>query len=590
MEANLLSFTLFIKKEYLCEYMEQLRKLTEAEILELTAAGNSSKDWSGVYVSGDFRPSQIVGSCISGRLILGSGATILYSTVSDYELAAGARVERVGLLECRHRSSFGVGVEVCAVNENAGRSILLSDELTAQIAYMDVFMRADMAVHEALSEMTRSRAQQISSQMGYVGEGSVLRCCRIVREARLAAGVIVEGASLLENVSLLDGCYVGVDVKCRNAVIAQGARIDTGATLNNCFIGENSHVASGFTAVESLIFSSCELENGEACAIFAGPHTVSHHKSSLLIAGAFSFFNAGSGTNQSNHLFKAGAVHQAIHPRGCKFASNAYVMAPSCEGAFTMVMGRHYAHHDTYLLPFSYLVEGNGRSELLPARALLSYGTRRDQAKWPQRDRREYRRDIVDYHQFNPYLLWLAIEGKRELERLLVHEPEAAEYEYNGVWIRNAALRRGIELYSLYIDVALVAALSGGQAAQKPSVQRWIDLGGAYFTLQSVEGVMQDIVSCRFSSLQQLQQALLSKHDPEAGMKALAMEYLGLQSVEEALLAELKLKSEQAALALEKWILEDRIKDESAKMAVGYGFDYDDAEKAMQDFRNVRKL
>ena len=42
-----------------------------------------------------------------------------------------------------------------------------------------------------------------------------------------------------------------------------------------------------------------------------GPYTVSHHKSSLLIAGMFSFFNAGSGSNQSNHLFKSGAVHQA---------------------------------------------------------------------------------------------------------------------------------------------------------------------------------------------------------------------------------------------------------------------------------------
>ena len=95
----------------------------------------------------------------------------------------------------------------------------------------------------------------------------------------------------------------------------------------------------GFTAAESLFSPNSHCENGEAASIFAGPYTVSHHKSSLLIAGMFSFFNAGSGSNQSNHLFKSGAVHQAVHLRGCKFASSAYIMSPALEGAFTMVMG-----------------------------------------------------------------------------------------------------------------------------------------------------------------------------------------------------------------------------------------------------------
>ena len=71
----------------------------------------------------------------------------------------------------------------------------------------------------------------------------------------------------------------------------------------------------------------------------------------------FSFFNAGSGTNQSNHLFKCGAVHQAVHRRGCKFASGAYVMSPAIEGVYTMIMGRHTHHHDTSVFPFPDLLE-----------------------------------------------------------------------------------------------------------------------------------------------------------------------------------------------------------------------------------------
>jgi len=121
-------------------------------------------------------------------------------------------------------------------------------------------------------------------------------------------------------------------------------------------VGESCRLDKGFTAAESLFFANCHCENGEAASIFAGPYTVSHHKSSLLIAGMFSFFNAGSGSNQSNHLFKSGAVHQAVHLRGCKFASGAYIMSPAIEGAFTMVKGNHADHHDTAIFPYSYLM------------------------------------------------------------------------------------------------------------------------------------------------------------------------------------------------------------------------------------------
>lgn len=68
-------------------------------------------------------------------------------------------------------------------------------------------------------------------------------------------------------------------------------------------------IEKGFTAHDSLVFSNCSLENGEACALFAGPYTVSMHKSSLLIGCQTSFMNAGSGTNQSNHMYKLGPVH-----------------------------------------------------------------------------------------------------------------------------------------------------------------------------------------------------------------------------------------------------------------------------------------
>ena len=112
-----------------------------------------------------------------------------------------------------------------------------------------------------------------------------------------------------------------------------------------------------FSALHSLFFANSEGLLGEACHVFAGPYTLTHHKSTLLIAGYYSFFNAGSGTNQSNHMYKMGPVHQGIMQRGCKTSSDAYLLWPAHIGAFTMVMGRHYHHANISHLPFSYLLE-----------------------------------------------------------------------------------------------------------------------------------------------------------------------------------------------------------------------------------------
>ena len=58
---------------------------------------------------------------------------------------------------------------------------------------------------------------------------------------------------------------------------------------------------------------------------FAGPYKVTHHKSTLLIAGMFSFMNAGSGSNQSNHMYKLGPIHQGTLERGAKTTSDSYI-------------------------------------------------------------------------------------------------------------------------------------------------------------------------------------------------------------------------------------------------------------------------
>lgn len=570
-----------------------MRRLTHTEIEAVKALGNYAEDWSEVYVSEDFRPEQLQQSRLSGRVELASEARIIGSTVANYRIGERTLIEQVTSLQCRHRSTFGNGVKVATMNENGGRTVKICDTLSAQVAYMMALYRHRPQLIEALEKLVDQVAEERADTLGTVGTDCTLRGARFIREMRIGNHVTVDGASILENGSLCDDCHIGVDVKAYDFIVAEGARIANGVTLEHCFVGESCILDKGFTAAESLFFANSHCENGEAASIFAGPYTVSHHKSSLLIAGMFSFFNAGSASNQSNHLFKSGAVHQAIHPRGCKFASGAYIMAPAAEGAFTMVMGHHSRHHDTSAFPYSYLLEREERTFLLPAVNLTSYGTVRDLEKWPQRDRRQVMRDVINFEAHNPYTtgsMMRAVEILHSLEEL---NPDSPVYSYNRVQIRAAALQRGITLYNRAIVASLGMMLARGTTeAHYNGSGRWVDMAGQYIAKTVVERLLDSIERGEITSLTAIDNELrvFAIHYDDYAHSWAEQVYASLlghlptdEEIREAI--EAGRNAQEKMLHLTEI---DRKRDYAPEMAVGYGIDGESSEERISDFRQVR--
>ena len=169
-----------------------------------------------------------------------------------------------------------------------------------------------------------------------------------------------------------------------------------------------------------MFFANTEAFHGEAVAVFGGPYTVTHHKSTLLIAGMYSFFNAGSGMNQSNHMYKLGPVHQGIVERGSKTGSSAYMLWPCRVGAYTAIMVKNLGNFDTSDFPFSYINVDHEKSILTPGMNLFTVGTRRDSEKWPNRDKRKDpdKLDLINFDLFSPYIIEKVVTASRTLKEL----------------------------------------------------------------------------------------------------------------------------------------------------------------------------
>ena len=626
----------------------EYQSLSSEQIARLEAQGCTCSDWSKVKVTSDFDTDTVRLAHLSGQIRLGcfakdvsffgginrragiSDVTLhnciiannvfinhVKNYIANYIIEEDAVIDNIDVLAVEGESSFGNGIEVTVVNEAGGREIPIYDRLSAHTAYVLAFYRHRTRVIENLQKMIQDYTRSVTSSMGVVGKGASILNSRSLKNVRIGPAAVIECASRLENGSINscpeDPVYIGPSAFAEDFIVSSGAKISDGTMISKCFVGQSTELSKQYSAENSVFFANCGGFHGEACAIFAGPFTVTHHKSTLLIAGLFSFLNAGSGTNQSNHMYKLGPVHQGIVERGSKTGSDSYILWPAKVGAFTVVMGRHYRNSDTSDLPFSYLIEHEDESILVPGVNLRSVGTVRDARKWPNRDKRKNpdKLDLINFKLLSPYTIQKMLDGRRLLKELKATSGETSEYyTYNSVKIGKNTLEKGIDLYetgiSKFIGNCLINRLQNRQInaiddlrkTLKPESEigagKWFDIAGLFAPAEVIEKMLDDIENNIITSLEQVEQAFTSMHEnyplyewtwASDVLKELAGKTL--DEITPADVIELVNEWKNAVINLDNQLYLDAGKEFAATAQTGYGLNGDLVTK-LADFTAVR--
>jgi NDP-sugar pyrophosphorylase family protein len=546
--------------------MRTFRGLTAEEISALQANMCTASDWTDVEVSEDFSPCYIKYVRFSGKVRLGSFnkeftlsggirkhsgiyfATLHNVTVGDdccienvknyianYTIGDRTFIENVDIILADGVSSFGNGVSVSVLNETGGCEVVIFDRLTAHMAYIMTQHRERPLLVGNLRKMVEAYVGQVSSATGSIGNDVIIADAGYLKNVRVGDWCKIEGASKLKNGSInsnqADPVHIGVGVVADDFIICSGSSVEDGVTLSRCFVGQACRLGHNYSASDSLFFSNCQGENGEACAIFAGPYTVTHHKSTLLIAGMFSFMNAGSGSNQSNHMYKLGPIHHGKLERGAKTASDSYILWPAKVGAFSLVMGRHVNHQDTSDLPFSYLIEQLSTTYIMPGANLKSVGTIRDAKKWPQRDRRRDpdKLDFINFNLLSPYTIQKMLNGCKILNDLKKVSGENSDtYSYQSCKIKHSSLTKGLKYYGMAIDkflgnslITRLMSFEFSDLAQLRSSLKsdagygdgnWVDLSGLIAPENAVDELLNAIERGSLNDVAQLNHCFADLH------------------------------------------------------------------------------
>jgi NDP-sugar pyrophosphorylase family protein len=626
------------------------RALTESEIRQLENQMCYCADWNNFSVTDGFNPKTVQNSRFYGIIIIGNQKNIIKlfggikqqagiynsilhnvtignncyinnvkSHISNYTIGDNVIINNVQMIATDGKNSFGNGQKISVLDESGGRQIMMYDNLSAQMAYIMTLYRHRPKLISTLENIISDYSASKSFVRGYIGQHSQIINSGSLKNIWFGEYLVIDGARSLENGTIVSNqespVLIGNNVILKHFIIQTGSSITDGVILNNCFVGQGCELGKNYSAENSVFFANCQGFHGEACSIFAGPFTVTHHKSTLLIAGMYSFLNAGSGSNQSNHMYKLGPIHQGIVERGSKTTSDSYLLWPAKIGPFTLVMGRHYKNSDTSDMPFSYLIEHDDKSWLVPGVNLRSVGTIRDAMKWPKRDTRKGQNkiDCINFNLLSPYTIQKMVKALKILENLKsVSGSSSEEFIYNNTSISQSSLNRGIQLYNIginkFLGNSIITRLFKIELNNIEDMRQrllpdcetgkgdWIDLSGLIAPKEEVSKLLDSIENCEITTLEEIQLKLKKLHDSYYNIEwnwttDLLKWKLGkpIEEITSKDIVKILKQWKKSVLDLDQMLYDDAKKEFQLSSMTGFGID-GDIKTRQADFEIVRGI
>ena len=219
------------------------RKLTPVEIKKLIANNNTADNWQHVEVADPFDVSLVRNCKFFGWVRIGKleacflefhavrmQVGLYNSTIISCDFGDNVVVENVNNLshyiigdECilanvhemgtTNYAKFGNGVikegedeniriwlEIC--NENAGRKIIPFNGMLPGDAWMWRRNRDNHPLQTKFKEFTESKFDKLRGYYGKVGEKTVIKSCRIIKDVWIGSHAYIKGANKLKNLTI----------------------------------------------------------------------------------------------------------------------------------------------------------------------------------------------------------------------------------------------------------------------------------------------------------------------------------------------------------------------------------------------------
>jgi hypothetical protein len=567
------------------------RKLRPNEIKKLLANNNTSTNWEQVEVADPFDASLIshcrfygwvrigqleaiflefhdvripVGLYNSSIISCDLGNNVVVSNVnylSHYIIGSEVIITNVNEMEVSGHSKFGNGIvkkgekesvriwlELC--NENAGRSILPFDGILPGDAYLWTRYRQDEQLMEKFKLFTEKRFDDRRGYYGMIGDRSVIKNSRIVKDAWIGTDVYIKGANKLKNLTIHSsaesptqigegcelvngivgyGCRIFYGVKAVRFVLASHSQLKYGARLINSYLGDNSTI------------SCCEVLN----SLIFPAHEQHHNNSFLCAALVMGQTNMAAGATIGSNHNSRGADGELIAGRGFWPGLCVSLKHNSRFASFTLIAKGDFPAELDIMIPFSLINNDVARDRLIimPAYWFLynMYALARNAGKYESRDKRKDKTQYLEYdflapdsinEIFHALEIMKKLVGKSEKkkisdasaiplgEKLLEQKIDLNNREIFAEGMENSSrkvqLIKVTEAYHTFKELVvyygvsqLIAHIENNEVSSFEAIRKllpktprkeWVNVGGQLIPKNAIQALIRDIHAGRVGS------------------------------------------------------------------------------------------
>ncbi|MBC7874674.1 MAG: DUF4954 family protein [Ferruginibacter sp.] len=425
----------------------EYRKLTAAEIKNLELNANSSDNWANVLVANGFNPALVKNCTFYGLVRIGKlepcfmefnnlrmpvglyNSTILSCDIGDnavidnvnfmshYITGKEVMLVNINELATTDHSKFGNGVlkkgekeavriwmEIC--NENAGRSVLPFNGMLAGDAWLWSKYRDDEKLLQKFKEFTDKKFATKRGYYGKIGDRTVIKNSRIIKDVWIGSDAYIKGANKLKNLTINSDpdakSQIGEGCELVNGIVGFGCRIFYGVKAVRFVMGSNSQLKYGARLINSYLgdnstISCCEVLN----SLIFPAHEQHHNNSFLCAAVVLGQSNMAAGATIGSNHNSRGADGEIIAGRGFWPGLCVSLKHNSKFASFTLIAKGDFPAELNIPIPFSLISNEVSRDTLvvMPGYWFMHnmYALSRNVGKYRSRDKRADKSQEIEY-------------------------------------------------------------------------------------------------------------------------------------------------------------------------------------------------
>lgn len=442
------------------------RRLTASEIEVLVKNGNMSDDWDKVQVSDAFNPSLVQHCKFYGLVRIGKlepyflefnnirlpvglyDSTIISSDIGDnvvidnvnfmshYIIGNEVMLVNVNELATTNHSKFGNGVikegeqesvriwiEVC--NENAGRSILPFNGMQPGDAFLWAKFREDEKLQERFKEFTEKKFDRQRGYYGKIGDRTVIKNSRIIKDVWIGSDAYIKGANKLKNLTINSSpearTQIGEGCELVNGIIGFGCRIFYGVKAVRFFLSSNSQLKYGARLINSYLGDNSTISCCEVLNSLIFPAHEQHHNNSFLCAAlVMGQSNMAAGATIGSNHNSRGADGELVAGRGFWPGLCVSLKHNSKFACFTLIAKGDFPAELNIPIPFSLVSNDVSKDRLvvMPGYWFMynMYALARNAGKYVSRDKRTDKSQKIEYDFLAPDSVNELMEGMHLLK------------------------------------------------------------------------------------------------------------------------------------------------------------------------------